>query len=139
MRRPDGAEPLKRVRAARREQTPAERLLWSHLRSRQLGGWKFRRQVWVGRFIADFLCAEAKLIVEVDGDTHAVQVNYDESRTAWLRSEGFRVVRFSNFDVMENVEGVLHRLLADLPSPSQPAAPAGPLPLPFRERGMEIE
>ena len=135
MRRPCGSEPLNRVRHARRELTPAERTLWAHLCSRRLGGLKFRRQVWLGPYIADFFCAEAKLVVEVDGDTHAGQMQYDELRTAWLRSEGFRVVRFANEDVINNIEGVIEQLLMEIPSPSRLASPTGPLPLPVRERG----
>ena len=136
MRRPEGSEPLNRVRAARREMTAAERRLWSHLRARQLAGCKFRRQVWVGPFIADFFCAEAKLIVEVDGETHATQHDYDQRRTAWLAREDFPVVRFANSDVMENIEGVLEQLLTEIPSPSHARLRGpGPLPLPSRERG----
>src|SRR5687768_12460175 len=130
MRRPDHelSDSLSRVRAARSEASPAERKLWSRLRSRQLQGFKFRRQVWLGPFIADFFCAEARLIVEVDGDTHAFQQQYDQCRTAWLAREGFRVVRVANSDVMQNVDGVLAYIASYLPSPSQPSA--GPLPLP---------
>ena len=132
MRRPNAeqANSLTRVREARRDSTPAERHLWSRLRSRQLNGAKFRRQVWLGYFIADFFCAEAKLIIEIDGDTHANQLSYDQRRTDWLASEGFRVLRVTNHDVMQNLEGVLAHIAAHLPSPSHPAAPAGPLPLP---------
>ena len=77
MRRPDSDQPesLTRVREARRDFTPAERRLWSKLRSRQLQGHKFRRQVWLGPFVADFFCAEAGWVVEVDGETHASQLN----------------------------------------------------------------
>ena len=130
MRRPDVDQPdsLTRIREARREATPAERKLWARLRSRQLLGHKFRRQVWLGPFIADFFCAEAKLVVEVDGDTHASQLDYDQRRTAWLNLAGFRVVRVANQDVMQNLDGVLEFLASHLPSPSQPSA--GPLPLP---------
>ncbi|MDP9422891.1 MAG: endonuclease domain-containing protein [Pseudomonadota bacterium] len=122
MRRPDPDEAasLTRVREARRDSTPAERKLWSRLRSRQLNGAKFRRQVWLGPFIADFFCAEARLIVEVDGDSHAAQMAYDERRTNWLAGEGFRVVRVTNRDVMHNLDGVLQHIAAALPSPSQP-------------------
>src|SRR5688500_11778894 len=86
LKRPDPGEPstLIRAREARRGSLPAERKLWSRLRSRQLNGAKFRRQVWLGPFIADFFCADAKLIVEVDGDSHAGQTAYDERRTKWL-------------------------------------------------------
>ncbi len=119
MKRPPLDEAVNRVRAARRVATPAEQLLWAHLRSRQLHGAKFRRQVWLGPFIADFLCAEARLIVEVDGDTHAHQVAYDDHRTAWLATEGFNLVRVTNADVMGNIEGVLDFIASNLPSPSQ--------------------
>ena len=80
---------------------------------------KFRCQVWLGLFIADFFCAEAKLIVEVDGDTHADQIVYDQRRTNWLTSEGFRLVRVTNADVLDNIEGVLEQIASLLPSPSQ--------------------
>jgi very-short-patch-repair endonuclease len=121
VKRPDADTPdsLKCVRAARKESTPAERRLWACPRSRQLDGFKFRRQVWLGPFVADFFCAEAKLIVEVDGDTHATQDDYDERRTAWLAREGLRVVRVTNADVMQNLDGVLQHIAAQLPSPSQ--------------------
>ena len=122
MRRPepDGPGSLVRVRDARRHATPAESRLWSAIRSRQLDGAKFRRQVWLGPFIADFFCPEARLIVEVDGDTHAHQIESDKRRTKWLSTEGFRVVRVTNSDVMHNLDGVLRHISAALPSPSQP-------------------
>ena len=130
MRRPEFESPksLVRVREARRDATPAEQRLWQKLRSRQLCGHKFRRQVWLGRFIADFYCSEARLVVEVDGETHATSKAYDDRRTAWLVSEGFRVVRVANADVMQNIDGVLEYIASNLPSPSQPSA--GSLPLP---------
>jgi very-short-patch-repair endonuclease len=75
--------------------------------------------------------------VEVDGDTHAYQQSYDELRTKWLEKEGFRVIRFSNDDVMRNLEGVVASVREALgPSPSHSAAPSGPLPLPQGERGL---
>lgn len=121
MRRPDSESPksLTRVRDARRDATPAEGKLWSRLRSRQLHGHKFRRQVWLGPFIADFYCADAKLVVEIDGDSHATQIDYDQRRTARLNQDGFRVVRVANADVLQNIEGVLEYIASNLPSPSQ--------------------
>jgi adenine-specific DNA-methyltransferase len=126
---PDSPESLTRVRASRRGATPAEQKLWTRLRSRQLHGHKFRRQVWLGPFIADFFCAEAKLVVEVDGDTHAAQIDYDRRRTDWLAREGFRVVRVANEDVMQNIDGVLEYIASNFPSPSQ-SWQTGALPLP---------
>jgi len=121
LRRPDADEPdsLTRVRDARRDSTPAERKLWSRLRARQLDGAKFRRQVWLGPYIADFLYAEARLIVEVDGDTHSSQIADDQRRTAWLARESLRLVRVTNADVMHNIDGVLELIATALPSPSQ--------------------
>ena len=72
--------------------------------------------------------AETGLIVEVDGDTHASRMDYDNRRTSWLMREGYRVVRVANSDVMQNIDGVLEFITDNLPSPSQPSA--GPLPLP---------
>ncbi len=91
---------------------------------------KFRRQVWLGPFIADFYCPDARLVVEVDGDSHAARQAYDERRTAWLATQGMQVVRVTNADVMSNIDGVLAYLAALSPSPSHSAAPSGPLPLP---------
>ncbi len=98
------------ARKLRRNQTDAEFKLWLHLRNRRLSGLKFRRQVPVSGFIADFLCEEAKLIVEVDGGQHAESAS-DPARTAALQAAGFEVLRFWNNDVLQNVEGVLARIL----------------------------
>lgn len=107
---------LKRARNLRREQTSAERRLWGYLRDRRLGGFKFNRQVPVGPFIADFLCSEAKLIVEVDGATHGAdhEIHYDEKRTAFLIAQGFRVVRCSNDEVYHHLVAVLDGILMAL-------------------------
>jgi very-short-patch-repair endonuclease len=131
MKRPPGDEPLDFQRRQRRDPTEPEKRLWAALRNRQIEGLKFRRQTWLGPFLADFYCAEAGLVIEVDGDGHADQQEYDERRTAWLGSEGFRVIRFTNDDVRRNLGGVVDaiRLIA-CPSPSHSTAPSGPLPLP---------
>ncbi|MEO7744179.1 MAG: endonuclease domain-containing protein [Usitatibacter sp.] len=107
LRRLDTAERAKRLRSG---MTDAEKLLWYHLRGGRLQGWKFRRQVPLGPYIADFLCEEAWLIVEVDGGQHADQVDRDEERTAWLRARGYSVVRYWNNEVLKNLEGVLATL-----------------------------
>jgi very-short-patch-repair endonuclease len=99
-----GNERAKRLRS---RSTDAERKLWSRLRNRQLAGAKFRRQVPIGRYVVDFICFEAALVVEVDGGQHAARVDHDVARTAWLEREGYRVVRFWNNDVLQNIEGVL--------------------------------
>jgi very-short-patch-repair endonuclease len=94
------------ARSLRRDMTDAERLLWRHLRQRQVEGYKFRRQHPVGHYIVDFACLEACLIVEVDGGQHADRKGYDIQRTAWLKGQGFRVLRFWNTDVVDNIDGV---------------------------------
>ena len=99
---------IKRARELRRASTDAEMKLWSHLRNRQFHDLKFRRQVPLGRFIVDFYCHEAQLIVEVDGGQHSDEV--DCSRKAWLESEGYRIVRFWNHEMLDNTDGVLTEL-----------------------------
>ena len=95
-----------RARQLRRDSTDAEQLLWSVLRDRQLGGHKFRRQASVGRYIVDFVCFRTCLIVEVDGGQHAERHRRDAHRTAWLASQGFRVLRFWNTEVLGDMEAV---------------------------------
>jgi very-short-patch-repair endonuclease len=95
------------ARGMRRRQTSAEVRLWAKLRNRQLGNLKFRRQVARGSFIADFLCDEAMLILEVDGSQHGDRTVQDSNRTAYLESLGYRVMRFWNVDVLQNTDRVL--------------------------------
>jgi very-short-patch-repair endonuclease len=108
----------KRARRLRAESTDVERKLWSALRGRRQGGPKFRRQVPIDRYFADFACVEAKLVIELDGGQHADQVEYDERRTATLEACGWRVIRFWNNDVVENLEGVVDAILAELALPA---------------------
>jgi very-short-patch-repair endonuclease len=100
-----------RAKELREEITPAEQKLWAALRVRQLGGYKFRRQHPLGPFIVDFYCNKAKLVIELDGDTHAEQETYDNERTEWLESHGLRVIRFTNNDVHTNLDGVAQEIL----------------------------
>lgn len=100
-----------RARAFRANDTEAEARLWQALKDRRLGGWKWRRQVPRGRYIVDFYCAEAKLVVELDGGQHSEQVAYDTRRTAQLNAEGQRVLRFWNSDVLTNRDGVCWTIL----------------------------
>ncbi|MHB8528923.1 MAG: endonuclease domain-containing protein [Caulobacteraceae bacterium] len=103
-----------RARALRADQTDAERKLWSALCNRQLEGFKFRRQLPIDRYFADFACVEAKLVVELDGSQHIDQAAYDAERTRVLEACGWRVLRFWNNDVLENVDGVGVTILAEL-------------------------
>jgi very-short-patch-repair endonuclease len=120
------------ARQLRRDQTDAEKHLWQHLRASQIEGIKFKRQVPVAGYIADFLCVQAKLIVELDGGQHAEQVSYDEARTLVLQQHGFTVLRFWNNEVFENLDGVLMRIVEQLHA-CQPS----PLPSPKLGRGSE--
>jgi len=101
---------LARARQLRHEQTPAEALLWEHLRNRRLKGLKFRRQHPVGRFVADFYCAQRRLIVELDGAVHRMQGEYDALRTEELERDGYRVIRFTDNQVERDLERVLERI-----------------------------
>jgi very-short-patch-repair endonuclease len=102
------------ARRLRRDQTDAERVLWFRLRDRRLEGWTFRRQAPVDRFVVDFICADAKVSVELDGGQHAVRIENDVQRTAVLESMGYLVLRFWNNDVLANTEGVLETILDTL-------------------------
>jgi very-short-patch-repair endonuclease len=95
------------ARRLRQQLTPAEDQLWSALRGRQLLGLKFRCQHPVGRFIVDFYCPSCKLVIEVDGDIHTQQKAYDEARTEQLESYGYRVLRFTNEEVLNDLQTVL--------------------------------
>jgi very-short-patch-repair endonuclease len=101
---------LNKARQLRQHATDAEMLLWSRLRNRQLLNHKFRRQVPVGNYIADFVCLALKLIVDIDGGQHAERPAYDERRTAWLESKGYSVVRFWNNEVLRDLDGVVEAL-----------------------------
>jgi very-short-patch-repair endonuclease len=99
---------MQRARKLRQELTPAERILWFHLRQRRMQGMHFRRQQALGPYIVDFYCAEARLVIELDGDTHDGQMTYDARRTAWLaRTHGVRVLRIVNEEVLTNIDGVV--------------------------------
>ncbi len=104
------------ARRLRREWTRAEAQLWLSLRNRKLGGFKFRRQVPIDRYFADFACLEAKIVVELDGGQHAERTEYDAARTAVLEHCGFLVLRFWNHHVLTEPEGVLHEIAAALHS-----------------------
>ena len=113
-------EALKRAKRLRREMTPQECLLWSRLRNRQLGNHKFRKQQPLGPFIADFVCQEVRLVVEVDGSQHNDSC-HDAGRDRWMQQQGYTVLRFWNNEVNENLEGVLEailNILSRLPSPT---------------------
>ncbi|MGB7417506.1 MAG: endonuclease domain-containing protein [Thermosynechococcaceae cyanobacterium] len=102
------------VAAARRLRlrlTPAERILWQALKKRQLGGLRFRCQHPIESFIVDFYCAQCRLVVELDGEIHDQQIEYDAARTDRLNQLGYRVVRFRNQDAIDDLESVLDQIL----------------------------
>jgi very-short-patch-repair endonuclease len=111
----EGSGTAKRARDLRRNATDAERLLWQRLRKRGLAGLKFRRQVPVDRYVVDFLCESAGIIVEVDGGQHADTNSSDAHRDAVLADYGYLVLRFWNNDVHSNIEGALATILESIP------------------------
>jgi very-short-patch-repair endonuclease len=117
MPRPPRSNPKTRTHAIklRKELTPAESKLWSRIRNDQLGV-NFRRQHAVGNYIPDFVCIEKKLIIELDGSQHLEQQEYDEERTKYLNSQGYRVIRFWNNEVTKNMDGVIRAILQALES-----------------------
>ena len=112
----------------RKEPTPAESKLWSRIRNDQLGV-TFRRQHAVGNYIPDFCSPKAKLIIELDGSQHLQQEEYDQERTKYLESQGYKVIRFWNSDVLNNTEGVILAILHALENKSQQNDDAQMLPL----------
>ncbi|MBC7228154.1 MAG: DUF559 domain-containing protein, partial [Thermoflexales bacterium] len=131
-------ELIQRARELRRQGTPAERILWECLRDRQLGGYKFRRQHPLGRFIADFFCPEARLIIEeVDGAVHreATQQERDQAREELLREHGYYLLRFTNDEILNRTETVLRRILERVQELTLTPTPVPPPPLPPSGRG----
>ena len=117
---------VSRARAFRRDATPEERILWQTLR-RSMPLARFRRQVPIGPYFADFVSHRAKLVIELDGAHHALQSDYDNERSAFLQAEGYRVIRFWNRDIADNLDGVFRAIEAALDeSPSPLVGEGGP-------------
>jgi len=115
---PDLYEKLKPLaRQMRQEPTQAENKLWQYLRKERIGGYKFRRQHPVGRFIVDFYCSEAQLVIEVDGPTHQYTSDEDFVRQTYLESLGLRVARFTNTAIKKDMAHVLERIEAVIQAP----------------------
>ena len=112
-----------RAKQLRRAMTRAEALLWRQLKAHRLGGFGFRRQVPMGRYIADFASHGCRPIIEVDGESHDFEsrILYDGRRDAWFASRGYRVLRFTNRDVITNLEGVVIAISQALTSDSPPS------------------
>ncbi len=118
---------VQRARELRKNPTDTERKLWHHIRDKQIENFRFRRQRPIGKYIVDFICLEANLVIELDGGQHANQQQYDDERTKYLISQGLHVLRYWNNDVMQNIEGVLADIRAALiqRTPSQPSPREG--------------
>src|SRR5579864_2315190 len=128
------------ARHPRKTMTDAEQRLWHRLRQRQLGGCRFRRQAPIGPFVVDFVCFERKLVIELDGSQHLQLMEHDTERTAWLESQGFRVLRFWNSVVFEELESVVEAIELQLfpppkPSPTRGERAGNPPPQPSPTRG----
>jgi very-short-patch-repair endonuclease len=116
----------KYARMLRQRQTVVERMLWRRLQDRHLAGFKFRRQVPLGPYVADFVCFEARLVIEVDRGQHAMSPA-DVHRDRWFAAQGFRLLRFWNNEVLDNLDGVLQTIADALASqpPHQDPLPQG--------------
>ena len=118
-----------RARALRNQATPAERRLWTALSNRKIAGHKFSRQMPVGPYFADFLCRDAGLVVELDGFSHDLRQTHDQQREAFMSAKGLTVLRFTNADVMANLDGVTQAIALALeetdPPPTPPASGRG--------------
>ncbi len=118
------------ARENRRNPTPAELLIWNHvLRNRQFCGLKFVRQKPIGPYVVDFYCAELRLVIEIDGDSHAEQLAYDAKRTRRLEAMGLTVLRYANREVLQALDGVYEDLCSKVagraPSPDKGRAGEG--------------
>jgi very-short-patch-repair endonuclease len=100
-----------RAKKLRREMTPAEKILWKELRTNKLNGLHFRRQQIIHGYFADFYCHQNELIVELDGRIHELQKEYDAEREEYLIAIGFRIIRFTNEEINENLKGVLQKIV----------------------------
>ncbi|HEY2574332.1 MAG TPA: DUF559 domain-containing protein [Verrucomicrobiaceae bacterium] len=121
VRREKHATNRARAKLMRHDPVATEKLFWKKLRDRRLGGYKFKRQVLIGPYIADFACLERKIIVELDGPLHASRVAYDRKRDAYLAKCGFRILRFSNATISEwDLGRILDMLRSPSPWPSPP-------------------
>jgi len=125
------------ARRLRDDATAPERILWSRLKQRQLGGFKFRRQHPVGRYVLDFYCPEVRLCVEIDGDQHGRgdAPRRDAARTAFLNSKGIEAIRFWNHEIRENLLAVLESILHRAGERKQEAQCDGPVPSLWKGEG----
>ncbi len=117
------------ARKLRKNQTPQEQILWNILRNRQVLGYKFRRQYPIGNYVVDFVCKENKLIIEIDGGQHNTPegILSDENRTKYLQSVGYKILRFWNNEIDNNIEGVYQKIIEHIENTKTDPHP-NPLP-----------
>lgn len=111
-----------KARKLRKRQTPFEQKLWYYLRRQNLGA-RFRRQVPIQGYIVDFISYKPRMVVEIDGDSHAFQIKYDNKRDAFFKNQGYKVLRFTNRDIQNNLMGVLETIanaIGEFPHPASP-------------------
>jgi very-short-patch-repair endonuclease len=123
---------IRLARILRKTMTDTEQRLWSRPKRKQINGYRFRRQFPLGTYIADFVCLKARLIIEVDGGQHAEQTDHDTMRDHWLASQGFRVLRFWNNDVLHETDAVVEEIVRALKQPP-------PHPFPVKGEGESEE
>lgn len=105
-------KPHPKAKALRKDMPPAERKIWARIRNRALGGFRFRRQHTIGPYIADFVCVEARVVIELDGEQHAFDDGArDARRDAFIQAQDWQILRFWNYDVYGNINGVLEIIL----------------------------
>jgi very-short-patch-repair endonuclease len=115
------------ARSMRANPTPGEATLWQHLRGAKLAGVRFRRQHAIGKFIVDFYCPQAKLVIELDGSSHVERETEDQVRTDYLKQQGLSVLRFTNTEVRENLEAVLAKIAQAIGDATATRPSASPL------------
>jgi very-short-patch-repair endonuclease len=140
MKRPISDFKRKAAQRLRANATTAEQILWRHLRRLEVNGSHFRRQVAIGPYVADFACLARRLVIEVDGSQHGSEAGnrHDEIRTDWLKSEGYRVARFWNNDVMNRTDAVLEAI-HDMLEVTPPRLPSAGDPPPQGEGGAPAQ
>jgi very-short-patch-repair endonuclease len=128
-------EKIPQARSLRKTMTEAEKSLWFHLRDRRLLGTKFRRQYARGPYIADFACVELKIVIELDGSQHMTQESYDKRRDAFMKQQGFTILRFWNNDVLSKTDNVVEAIVNEINATFADEASPHPRPSPVNGRG----
>ncbi|MBK8185798.1 MAG: endonuclease domain-containing protein [Cellvibrio sp.] len=122
-----------RAKDLRKTQTPHEEKMWRYLRAKRFSGFKFKRQEPIARYIVDFVCYEAKLIIELDGSQHVENKSHDENRDCWLQEQGFRVLRFWNNQLTKQTKEVMDEIWSALQSKTP-----SPQPSPIKGEGADL-